>query len=187
MIASTYLQEHCAQPDVQLLRLKRDFDGLISQAQLLATDSKDCDTLKAGITHLRQAIGTMKSMQSDSSKEKLVPVTSIAPNTNMQCQTRFHSTKKRRVSSDHLQLTKPTPTQVDECIRSLSENIPSDEVRVCGVCFREEDFIQSGSSNEPVQWINCTNCLTWLHVSCAGISVPQQSIPLNFSCKFCAQ
>jgi len=74
--------------------LKQEFKGLVSQLQLVADESSDCNVLKAGITHLKSALGVMKSVTSAHNNEKLVPTISVAPNTNSQCQPRFYCTKK---------------------------------------------------------------------------------------------
>ena len=57
-----------------------------------------------------------------------------APNSNMEKQVRFKSTKKPRETKSQ-SLTKPTSDDVDKCIETMEDV----DVAVCGVCFREDD------------------------------------------------
>ncbi len=70
--------------------------SLLHQLEEFLADESDETTLQAEITHLTSAIGVMKSMKRtrNSDVDVLIPVTTIAPNTNSECQPRFHSTKK---------------------------------------------------------------------------------------------
>ena len=155
-------------------KLKREFQGLVSQAQTLAYDSTDCDVLKACITHLRSAVGVMKSMKSTRKREKLTIAASIAPNTNSPCQARFHSTKKRRVYDVH-GLSKPTAIQMDKCKDSLSD----EPVKICGACFKEEDI---GNDSESISWVQCSNCSIWLHTACVHRIIENAA---DFICQYC--
>ena len=79
----------------------------------------------------------MNTLNRTRSIDKFIPSTTVFPNTNYECQPRFHSTKKRRVSDDNQGMSKPIAIQMAECKSKLSEK--SDSIEVCGVCFQKED------------------------------------------------
>ena len=171
------LQQQNPIGNVPINGLKLKFQGLIHQLDSLANDTTECDTLKAGIAHLTSAVGIMKSMKQAECRnsDKLTPAVSIAPNTNSECQPRFQSTKNCRKRRHSFGLTKPTVIQMEECKRTCSEQ----PVKVCAACFQEEDKDKS----DEIHWIQCFNCLVWVHSTCIDI-VPPQTID-SFVCHYC--
>ena len=169
-----------------LERLKTEFQGLLSEAQLLAKNSTSCDMMKAGITHLKHAVNTMKAIEPAIATETLVPAVSIAPNKKSEHQPRFHQTGKKRASDRNQSLSKPTLPEIDQCLQSLTH----ETVRVCGACFQEEN---KGSSSEFVKWIQCTKCSIWLHATCTNhqpmvtSDSPSTRIANDFICIYCSE
>ena len=170
-----------SQSEDMLEKLKCDFQGLISQAQLLANGSTSCDMMKAGIAHLKCAVNTMKVMQAacTPTEKILVQAESIAPNKNSEHQPRFYSTKKRKVSQNTHGLSKPALHEMEQCQRTLS----CETVRVCGACFQEEEK----NNSEFIDWIQCSNCDIWLHITCTGATLLSTSVSTDseFICTFC--
>ena len=159
---------------------------LLSEAQLLAKNSTSCDMMKAGITHLKHAVNTMKAIEPAIATETLVPAVSIAPNKKSEHQPRFHQTGKKRASDRNQSLSKPTLPEIDQCLQSLTH----ETVRVCGACFQEEN---KGSSSEFVEWIQCTKCSIWLHATCTNhqpmvtSDSPSTRIANDFICIYCSE
>ncbi len=149
--------------------------GLIQQLESLANNTTECDTLKAGISHLTSAVGIMKSMKQTecSNSDKLTPA---VPNTNSKCQPRFESTKNCRKRRHSFSLTKPTAIQMEECKRTCSQLT----VKVCAVCYQEKKI---RDKTDEINWIQCSNCLVWVHSTCNDI-VPPQTID-RFVCHYC--
>ena len=169
--------------DGKIDKLKQKFSGMLSKLESLADESTDCDMIEAGMTHLTSALGIMNTLKRTRSIDKLIPSTTVFPNTNHECQPRFHSTKKRRVSDDKKGMSKPTATQMAECKSKLSET--SDSIEVCAVCFQKEDK-DADSSNDCINWIQCSQCLLWLHVTCTDLDI-STSLPHAFLCVYCTR
>ena len=147
----------------QLKRVKNEVVALTNEIQLIARESDNEEVVKAGLEHLRSAVSIMKALQKKTSTSKnLVPTKYIAPNANSQVQRRFHSTKRKRQASITPGLKKPTLEQMDSCVSEMSEL----EVKVCGICFMEDD---KGICTE-VPWFQCSFCSIWLHTACATLN-----------------
>lgn len=144
-----------SQSDDTLEKLKTDFQALVSQAQLLVNNSISCDAIKAGISHLKHAVHTMKAIEPATNKKTLVPAIHVAPNKNSEQQPRFHSTHKRRVS--HVEQGLKSPHRQ----KWINANTLSHMKQLGSVV--EED---KGSNSELVEWIQCSKCSMWLHARC---------------------
>ena len=95
-----------------------------------------------------------------------------APNANHQKQTRFYSTKKKRVLDKRC--AKPTLIE-KESSKVVLGNV---EAWICGVCCQEKDGINAGV--DYVEWLECGMCGTWIHSKCAHCE------DKNFVCTTCS-
>ena len=127
-----------SKPSGSLTQLKKEFQTLLDKAETIVRETDSCDVLKSGLAHLRSSISIMSSLSSDTSasRKRLIPTINIPPNTNIQHQERFYSTKKKRLTGANQGLTKPTVMEIDKCVTSLVDE--SHPVEVCGVCLQQQ-------------------------------------------------
>ena len=174
---------HQATPEPPLKKMRLEAASLISQIKLITTSTTTEQVLKTGIGHLKNALSMMKALENKDNTTATILVTAsrIAPNMNSMIQPRFRSTKKKRESGTQT-ISKPSPQEVDACIHAMSTS--QQEVKVCGICFKEDD---KGSNTETVHWIQCLKCSLWLHLNCAS-SPGTSSDNMNsiFICHFCS-
>jgi hypothetical protein len=162
----------------QVEGLKLEMKSLLDRVQGITDATNDSEVLKAGIMHVKNAVSIMEALPSGSTttlpvKEK------IASNANNVVQPRFASTKKKRSRLEiHSKLSKPTALESESCRLKLL----SVEVRVCALCFKEDDKVEK---TPTVQWIQCTQCSIWVHSLCA--SDPTQLHTDTFICNWCSE
>ena len=80
------------------------------------------------------------------------------PNQNAEKQPQFFSTKKKQLRATQ-RLSKPSHLQLKE----KRSNLLNQTTTCCGICFKEND----NSSDDFVNWVQCSSCEIWLHVICA--------------------
>jgi len=159
----------------QVEPLKREMKLLLSEVQGLADETDNCDVLKAGLCHVRSAVSIMKALQKPHTGETLTKKKRVAPNTNHELQSRFTSTKKKRTTQTQPSLAKPTSAEMEECRTNLVDTA----IKVCAICFREDDH---SDQSEMVEWIQCLQCCTWVHISC--IASTDQTLS-DYTCDLC--
>ena len=137
-----------------LQRVKNEVVTLANEIQLITTQTIDEVVVKAGLDHLKNAISMMKALQKQdsTSNDSLAPARYIAPNANSEIQARFHSTKRKRQAPTAPGLNKPTLQQMDACISEMTNDV---DVKVCGICFMEDD---KETSSQEVLWVQCSDC-----------------------------
>ena len=130
------------------------------------------DAVKTAEKHLKAALAILNATEVS---ESLNAHKRVAPNTHIQQQIRFHSTKKKR---QHKQkLSKPNEEELLSCHDELYRT----EITVCGICLKEHD----AESGQTLQWIQCDNCNIWLHQTCAEVSIPTTTLASDYYCKYC--
>ena len=146
--------------DSQLTTLRQQVLGKLNDMTILVTDCRDIDALKTTSKHVTSAIMAIRAMQSTlKSQSVTLPLKrKIPPNQNAEKQPRFFSTKKKHVGATQ-RLSKPSYLQVKE----ERSNLLNQTTTCCGICFKEND----NSSNDFVNWVQCSSCEIWLHVICA--------------------
>ena len=55
-------------------------------------------------------------------------------------------------------INKPTGNELEKCREELSSAV----VKVCGICFKEDDK----DNSDTIDWVKCFNCDIWIHSSC---------------------
>ena len=181
MECSVYLtQGSSSHGGSHLKRVKNEVVTLANEIQLITRESDNEEVVKAGLEHLKNAVSIMKALQKKdtTSSDSLAPARYIAPNANSEVQMRFHSTKRKRQASTTPGLKKPTLQQMDTCVNEMSNQVDS-VVKVCGICFMEDD---NTISSQEVLWIQCSYCSLWLHTACD--STQNFSQP-DFKCALC--
>lgn len=163
-------------------RLKNEFRILLDEAQAIVSKTDNSELLKSGLTHIRSCVSVMQSLNSSSNtatkRKQLIPAINIPPNTKIQHQARFRSTKKKRVSINPT-LSKPTAVEIEQCTASLLHE--SHHVEVCAVCFGQ----QSNEQEDSIHWIQCTTCSTWVHTTCVNISELNMDEDMPYTCPYC--
>lgn len=187
--SSTYVQteslQHLAQDHPTLTShqsvetAKYEMRSLLNDIQAMCdSPSTSDDVVKSGIVHLRCALSTMKAVKNAAPSLQQIPTKeTVAPNTNHTLQPRFVSTRKRRRSELKSSLSKPTTSEINTC----KSKMLCVEIRVCALCFGEDDKV---GSDETVQWIECTQCGTWVHLVCAAAR-PSTSSNEDYMCDSC--
>ena len=62
--------------------------------------------------------------------------------------------------------------------RKIEKMMFKTNVKVCGVCWKEDDEDTNG---EQILWIQCDSCGLWSHISCCDSTIENE----NFLCKSC--
>ena len=128
---------------------------MIKELQTASANCNNIEALQESATHLRAAIAIIKAIQiydKTATKSVLLPKKRYAPNSNMEKQLRFYSTKKRRVTTSRW--AKPNEEDISNCKATLMN---SSGITVCGVCFMEEDNMYT----EVIDWLQCEKCSIW--------------------------
>ena len=159
----------------QVEPLKREMKLLLNEVQGLADDTNNCDVLKAGLDHVRSAVSIMKALKRPHTGDTLTPTKRVAPNTNHELQPRFTSTKKKSTTQTQPSLAKPTNTEMEGCRTTLADTA----IKVCAICFKEDDH---SDQSEMVEWMQCLQCCTWVHISC--IASTDQTLS-DYTCDLC--
>jgi hypothetical protein len=128
------------------------------------------------IISLNESNKKLDSIISLITQDKVLPVKrKIAPNTNIEKQPKFYSTKKKR-KLNNCSISRSTAKQKIEAINYLT----SIEAKFCGSCLKEDDV---NYETDNIPWVQCESCALWLHLSC---TVPKLTdIPDDFICHFC--
>jgi len=71
--------------------------------------------------------------------------------------------------------SKPTLSEASDALTELN----STEVKVCGICWKEED----DEVNSEVNWVACSQCEVWVHISCTSVSLWQDN---DYICRCCS-
>ena len=135
------------------------------------------EALSAGLRHVRSALHVMRAVDAnghDTSTSSLNPRRQIAPNTRMEHQARFYSTRKR-LATAATTVHKPSS---EEAV-TTKQKMARVEVTVCGICLAEEDNSQS----DDIEWIACCKCRLWVHLYCASPSSLHDKE--NYYCDYC--
>ena len=159
-----------------LLLVKEHAIQACKKIELKIRNSEKVEAVKACTQHLNHAL-TMISSFDKHQRSVLPQKRKLAPNTHIEPQLRFVSTKKKRQKATRL--AKPSNDEIAKCIVSLDDV----EIEVCGICFRENDSISYCST---VHWIQCYECDMWFHSSC--VALDKENIDENtdaFICQTC--
>jgi hypothetical protein len=153
---------------------KRKAMDVLSEITTLIASAQNPDALTSATKHLKQVASVMKALKD---KEVCLPsltvkkrLASIARNEK---QKDFIKTKKNRQTAPRL--SKGTPQDLNTCREALA----SIEVKVCAVCFKEDDRDidhDTATSSSVVNWEQCSGCNVWIHSLCSQ----------NSKCKLCA-
>ena len=122
--------------------------------------------------HLTNAICAIRAFRTEVPMQQLTCQKRPAPNSQMEHQLRYHSTKKVKLGRSG-SLTKPSEAQSIEARESLKDV----DIRVCTVCMNEDD----ATVTPDVDWRQCSYCNLWLHVVCAHVTSN------HFVCNTCLQ
>ena len=160
--------------DSQLTALRQQVQSKLNEMSVLVTGCANADALKTSSKHLTSAIMAIKAIQRIQ-HATLPRKRKIPPNKNSEKQPRFFSTKKKqlRVSA---RLTKPSHEEV----QATRFHLLSQTATVCGICLQEDDT----SSNDTIEWLQCSTCDIWLHVNCAGVTSDKP--PEEYICYTCS-
>jgi hypothetical protein len=168
-----YLETHVNAGSTKHSSAKDRALSMCKEIEVSLLECTNTDAIIAGTKHLQSAFTVIKAVQSKQpAPSSLSNKKRLAPNSNMEKQVRFKSTKKQRVLK-HKTLTKPNSDDVDKCIEAMEEV----DVVVCGICFREND----ATGQTLVNWIQCETCYIWYHDVC----VNTDQIDDIFVCGFC--
>jgi hypothetical protein len=158
----------------QLFALRQQVFSKLNDITVLVTGCHNADALKTSSKHLTAAIMAMRAMQSTSAQSILPIKRKIPANRNSEKQQRFFSTKKKPVGVS--KLTKPSQREAQESRLHLL----SQTTTCCGICLQEDDI----SSNDLVNWVQCSSCEVWLHAKCATGETNQ--VLHDYTCKLCS-
>ena len=59
------------------------------------------------------------------------------------------------------------PTKIEE--RKAKTKIAKTAIKVCDICWKEEDAITDQNTNTDIVWIECEICGLWVHQSCTNV------------------
>lgn len=159
--------------------VKQELRSLLNEIQTFSDSTVNADVVKSGIVHLRSGLATMKAVEHTTHDLQTIAIREqVAPNKNHALQPRFKSTRKRRRSDVHFSLTKPSASEIDTCKSKMMDI----EIKVCAICFGEED---GKGSDETVLWIACTRCETWVHLACVAARPSTSSCSGDYTCDNC--
>ena len=110
-------------------------------------------TLSNVVKHLKAAEATLNLKAGCINDDHLLlPKKRIAPNTNLEQQPRFYSTKKKRKTDEGKKLSKPSKEDSDE-IKLMFDKV---NATVCAKCFKENED-QHSIVDMNITWIQCSN------------------------------
>ena len=138
--------------------------------EAVLSTATSAEVVKSVQKHLDTALAILKATPSQMT-ESFTVRKRVAPNTIIQPQARFHSTKKKRKTKDRV--SKPNDEQLNQCLDDLKKA----EIKVCGLCLKEND----NQNSQSQQWIQCDKCDMWYHHSCAQINMEDS----DFYCTHC--
>ena len=157
--------------------LRKQFLQELQAVEMQVRTAVTPEALSAGLRHVRSALHVMRAVDAnghDTSTSSLNPRRQIAPNTRMEHQARFYSTRKRRATAATT-VHKPSS---EEAV-TTKQKMARVEVTVCGICLAEEDNSQS----DDIEWIACCKCSLWVHLYCASPSSLHDKE--NYYCDYC--
>lgn len=136
----------------------------VSEITTLITSAHSVDALASSTKHLRNAASILKALQNKEVRIPSIPVQKrLSPNAMAEKQKRFF--KIRRVRPPASGLSKGTR----EDIKKSKETLANTDVKVCAICFNEDDA--TSSSQHLVEWEQCLGCDIWIHVLCSKDSM----------------
>ncbi|XP_065071813.1 uncharacterized protein LOC135696369 [Rhopilema esculentum] len=131
------------------------------------------DALEAAHEHLKNAIAVLDGISSLNSNQQSLQQAEVFPhNKHFEKQRKFYSTKQKATKKKRT-LTKPSI----EDTNNVKENLKQQEVRLCGICFRENDTTNEGM----VEWVECASCEVWIHCACDKQNVNSE----EYCCPLC--
>ena len=136
---------------------------------VLSSFTSNVEAVRGAQKHLNAALAIIDAKDTDT--DTFTVRKRAAPNSNIEKQLRFHSTKKQRTHKERL--SKPTEEELAKCQDELAET----EIGVCGLCLYDSDR-QHGVK---VDWIQCDTCGMWFHQLCAEVT----ALTEKFHCRFC--
>jgi hypothetical protein len=145
----------------------------LSELQACITSTHSTEALNAAMKHVCSAVSVLKALNEAA---PVIPTACRskrpAPNALHEKQMVYHSTKKKRSKAQRW--AKPSNEEAAKC-KEILENV---EIRLCAVCFKEDD---TAPTQNQVEWVQCSSCNVWIHVSCI-----QHSVDLsNYICDLC--
>lgn len=141
-----------------LCSIKKDILDEIQTLQMACSDCNSIAALQAGWRHIKAALITIKTVGIDANVSTELPQKRhIAPNSNSPKQVRFYSTTQKRCKMQN-PIYKPTGNELERFREELSSTV----IKVCGVCFKEDDK----DISDTIDWVKCFNCDIWMHSSC---------------------
>lgn len=154
-------------------KVKKEITGFMHETAALLSTCDDISTIEAVKRHMKSAIAVLKANKHTDSSSSMKPMISVAPNALHQKQLTFHTTQRKRKSGSRW--AKPTSEEVERSVEKMQKV----DIKVCGVCWQEED--RSTLESEEIAWVACDKCSLWVHLSCSGRS----DIDGDFICKNC--
>ena len=156
--------------------LRKQFLQELQAVEMQVRTAVTPEALSAGLRHVRSALHVMRAVDAnghDTSTSSLNPRRQIAPNTRMEHQAQFYSTRKRRATAATT-VHKPSS---EEAV-TTKQKMARVEVTVCGICLAEDN-----SQSDDIEWIACCKCSLWVHLYCASPSSLHDKE--NYYCDYC--
>ena len=168
------LEKYYKLMDVPKTILRKKKATLLDHLYTVVNACGDHNALFASTQHIKAAVMLITAISSNPNHQVLPKKRMIAPNTNINKQTRFFKTKQTKLSKI-LQLPKPSNYEQRVSKQTLSEI----NTKFCAICFREDD---TNISSDSVEWVQCVRCSMWIHSLCLHIDVKKDN---HYICNYC--
>ncbi len=136
------------------------------------------NTVNTAISQLKAIIATTQASQVV--RKSILECKHQYPANINHVKQKFFSTKKKRVKKT-LTLSKPSVSELNASQAKLDNQEPS----ICAVCWKTDD-IDITYSQVEVNWVQCSNCFTWIHKQCVLKLNESTEIGDDYYCMFCS-